>query len=471
MNRPVLALFAAALAVLCVARPVPAESPPSLWTHAAGDDWPTFLGEKRDATTYEGDLLIDWPEAGPPIVWQMAVGEGYSMPSIADGRLFLFDRHDDRESGDRARLRALVAETGEVLWQSEYPTDYEDMFEYSGGPRASPVVDDDRVYAFGVDGRLRAHAVLDGNVLWERDTEKEFGVVQNFFGVASTPLVAGELLLVPVGGSPEGDWDIHDLRVEPNGSGIVAFDKKTGAVRWQSGDELASYSSPVLAEIDRTQHVLWLARDNFLVMDPASGTIRHRLGYRAAKAYSVNAATPVVVGNEIFLSESYEKGGLLLRLGDQGLKTVWQDPPRRNQSLATHWNTAVEHRGVLYGSSGEKTGQAELRAVDWKSGRVHWSIPRLGRTTALLLADPTPAPDDAHLIVLAEYGELLLIEATRDEPRIKQRLELRGSVDGKERELLRHPAWSPPIVSHGLLFVRGKDRLVALDLRAPAPKR
>ena len=164
----------------------------------------------------------------------------------------------------------------------------------------------------------------------------------------------------------------------------------------------------------------------------------------------------MIVGDEIFISESYEKGGALLRFANGALETVWQDPPRRNQAMATHWNTAIEYQGFLYGSSGEKTPQAELRAVDWKTGEVRWSVPRLGRTTALLA--------DGHLIVLAEYGELLLLRATPERAEILERVTLRGMVDGRERALVRHPAWSPPVLSNGVLYVRGADRLVALRL-------
>jgi outer membrane protein assembly factor BamB len=459
--RVTLSLLVGCGLVVPIALPVTsAAAPPAdLRTRVTGSDWPTFLGPHREPRSDETGILTEWPAGGPPIVWHTEAGEGYSMPSVARGRLFLFDR-----VGDRARLRAMRSETGEVLWTSTYPSTYEDAFGYSGGPRAAPVVDDDRVYAHGVDGRLRCHRVLDGEVLWERELEREYGIVTNFFGAASTPLVWGDLLLVVVGGSPAGDWDIHDGRVVPNGAGMVAFDKRTGEERWRAVDELASYASPLLRTLHGRERVVWLARGGLVLLDPRSGAVDLEMPFRARKVYSVNGATPVVRGDQILVTESYQLGGLLVRVAPdlRSAEEVWRDPPRRrDQALAAHWMTPAERDGILYASSGETSGDAQLRAVEWATGKVRWSKRGLNRSTVLLV--------DGHLVVLTEYGRLLLVEATPEEYREKASVELRGAVDGEERPLLRHPAWQAPILAHGMLYVRGKDRLVALEL-IPAPR-
>src|SRR5262249_12132786 len=136
-----------------------------------------------------------------------------------------------------------------VLWKYEYANEYQDMYGYDPGPRCCPVIDGDRVYLFGVEGMLTCLRAVDGAKVWERDTAREFSVAQNFFGVGSTPIVEGELLIVPVGGSPAGGPGIQSGEVKGAGSGIVAFDKKTGEIRYKVSDELASYASPVVATI------------------------------------------------------------------------------------------------------------------------------------------------------------------------------------------------------------------------------
>lgn len=425
----------------------------ALTSGASTEDWPGFLGPERDGHSSETGLLRAWPDGGPEVLWHREAGEGYAAPAVADGRLFFFER-----VGDTAQLVALDAATGRELWKSGYPSFYEDAFEYSNGPRAAPLVEGGRVWVFGVDGRLRCHSVEDGKLLWERDTAEDYGVVTNFFGVASSPVIEGELLIVPVGGSPEGDWDIHSGKVEPDGSGLVAFDKSTGKEVWRSVDELASYASPSVRLLRGRRIGVHLARGALLLFEPESGRLLDRFAFRARKVYSVNGATPVVAGDEIFVTESYELGGALLRVTGDGdrpeLELVWRDPPRRNQSMASHWATPVLQGGVLYGSSGEKSGTAELRAVRWSDGEVLWSKSGLRRSSLTVAGD--------LLFVLSEYGELRLVEASAQAYKELAAVELRGEIEGRNRELLRYPAWAAPVLSDGVLYLRGKDRLVAV---------
>ena len=154
--------------------------------------------------------MKEWGPNGPPVVWHHKLGTSYGIGSVAQGRFFQFDRYEDQ-----ARLTCLDARTGEFRWKFEYPTDYEDRVGYNNGPRCSPVIDEDRVYLYGAEGMLHCVGAKDGKLLWKVDTAKKFGVVQNFFGVGSTPVVYGDLLLVMVGGSPAESQDAGRFRDEP----------------------------------------------------------------------------------------------------------------------------------------------------------------------------------------------------------------------------------------------------------------
>ena len=419
-------------------------------------DWPTFLGHTGDGKSPETGVLTSWPEGGPPVVWHRRLVESYGIGSISGGRLYQFDR-----DGPNARLTCMDAKTAEEIWEFEYPTDYMDMYGYNGGPRCSPVVDEDRVYIFGAEGTLHCLQISDGTPIWRVDTAERFGVVQNFFGVGSTPIVEGSLLIVMVGGSPE---ESHRLprgqldRVIGNGSGIVAFDKMTGKVAYSITDELASYASLKTATIGGRRWCFAFARGGLVGFEPSTGKVDFHYPWRSKKLESVNASVPVVVGDEAFISETYGPGSSLLKVKPGVYEIVWRDELRsREKAMQTHWNTPIYHEGFLYGCSGRHTNEGELRCIDWKTGKVMWSIPRLTRTSLMYV--------DGHFVCLGEFGHLLLVKAN------PEKFELVAStmvLDENDERLLEYPCWAAPILANGLLYVRGKDRLVCLDLRAPA---
>lgn len=424
-------------------------------------DWPSFLGSTGDSKSTETGILTKWPENGLKIVWQRPLGTSYGIGSVANGRYYQFDRTDET-----IHLDCLEAKTGKQLWQFKYSTEYEDLFGYEGGPRSSPVIDGNRIYLFGVEGMLHCLNSETGKLIWKSDTTKEFGVVQNFFGVGSTPVIEGDLLIALVGGSPAESQTLApgDLgRVSGNGSGIVAFDKYTGKIRYKISDELASYASPVLATIDKRRWCFVFARGGLIGFDPVLGKIDFHYPWRAKSLESVNASTPVVIGDEVFISETYGPGSSLLKAQPGKVTVVWNDDPRkREKAMLAHWNTPIYHDGYLYGCSGRHTENADLRCIEWKTGKVMWTVPRTTRVSLMYA--------DQHFIWLGEFGDLLMFKANpkKFEPTAQHLYRATAGANIPQGvtppQLLKYPCWAAPILSHGLLYVRGSDRLLCLEL-------
>ena len=415
-------------------------------------DWNDFLGAERNSKSQEKIDIVPWGNTGPPVVWHKKIGTSYGAPTIADGRLFIFARH-----GDMARLTCMESDTGTELWRFEYPTDYEDMYGYNNGPRSCPVVDGERVYIFGAQGKFHCLNVSDGKLLWKVDTAARYNVVQNFFGTASTPIVEGELLIAQIGGSPPGtpkDPWASNGKPPSNGTGIVAFNKRTGEVVYEISDELASYASPIIATINGRRWGFMFARGGLVGFEPTTGEIDFHYPWRCPRIESVNASCPVVADDLVFISESYEIGSSVLQVYPGGYKVVWKDPPnRRNQSMRLHWNTAVHHEGYLYGCSSRHSSGAELRCVELKTGKVVWGQ-RIDERASLLWVND-------YFIYLGEYGRLMLLKCTPEKVDILSETVPR---DENGKQFIQYPAWSAPVLSNGLLYIRGKDRLVCFAL-------
>lgn len=450
-----IALFVALVGCSPATGPVADETPkPGAADRATpsreGSDWPKFLGPNGDGTSPETGILTKWPKEGLRKLWESPLGVGYAPPTVAGGRLYQFDR-----VGDVARLTCRNAETGEFVWKYEYPTDYVDLYNYDPGPRACPVVDGDRVYLHGVEGMVVCVST-EGKEVWKVDTKAKYHVHQNFFGAGSVPLVDGDLLIVPVGGSPKGPRPIDLRDAKGNGSAIVAFDKKTGDVKYAFGDELASYSSPVLATVGGKRIGLYFARGGLLGFDPQAGKELFHFKWRAKIEESVNAANPVVVGDTVLVTECYGVGAACLKLAGGKPTEVWTDAKkdRGELSLMSHWCTPIAHEGHVYSSSGRHANEADLRCVELATGEVKWTERRTSRCTLTKI--------DGHLLCLGEYGELRLLKPNPAKYEEVARWEVPG---------LSYPSWAPPVVSRGLLYLRGKDdtnkdghRLVCYEL-------
>ena len=230
----------------------------------AAEDWPEWRGAGRLGVWTETGILEEFPAGGLTATWRVPVGGGYAGPSVADGRVFVTDarRADPRSTAAVERLLALDEATGEVLWTREWDTNYAGLqLIYAIGPRATPTVDGDRVYAVGAMGNLLALDVADGSLLWEKDYVQDFNASIPSWGISGAPLVDGDRLICLVGGEPDAK--------------VIAFDKLTGEVLWQalSSDSEPGYTAPIVIEAAGVrQLIIWHPRA-ISSLDPETGSV------------------------------------------------------------------------------------------------------------------------------------------------------------------------------------------------------
>jgi outer membrane protein assembly factor BamB len=390
----------------------------------AAYDWPQFLGPERDGV-YRGPVLAEtWGTTGPRVVWRKQIGQGLSGPVVVQGRLILFHRVSNREV-----VEAFDARTGVAQWQYGYPTSYRDDFGFDEGPRAVPVVADGVVYTFGAEGQLHAIDLATGKRIWSEDTMRRFNVPKGFFGAAGSPLVENGRVLANIGG--------------PN-AGIVTFDAKTGKVLWAVTNDGASYSSAIGATIAGRRSAIFLTRNRLVGLDPATGSLQFQRDWRARQAASVNVATPVIVGDLIFVSAEYGPGAAVLRVDGSNLTALWAS----DEVLSNHYATSVYHDGYLYGFHGRQEFSPSFRAVEFRTGKVRWSQDRFQGGSVTLAGD--------RLLILRETGELILAKASPDAFQPLARA-----------QVLPPTLRAYPALADGLLYVRNDNTLVCLDLRPP----
>lgn len=421
-------------------------------------DWPRFLGSNYDGVVQQPDDTIDWTQS-PTFIWSIEVGPGYGIGSVAGERFFQCDAQGGSFRGAGSeRLRCFDWTTGQLLWSVSEPIEYRDLYGYEAGPRSSPTIVGNRVLTYGVTGKLICRDTDRGETLWSVDTNANYGVVQNFFGVGSAPLVLDDMVIVMVGGSPEEDQSIAPGRLDrviPNGSAVVALDLATGAERWKCGDDLASYSSPRPIEIDGKTFVLVFARDGLLMVDPVAGQVRWRFDHRASILESVNAMMPVVRNDLVLISECYQIGSVLLRASADSAQVVWQDGrSRRDQSMRCHWSTPVLVGNYLYGCSGRNEPDSDFRCIEFATGKVQWVDPRRIRSSVTRCGE--------HLVVMEERGLLQIQKANPRQLEVVAQWDL-GQEEG-QRPALEAPCWSAPVIVGKRLLLRGDQHVVCLEL-------
>ena len=397
----------AIIALLCVVQVSMAQS---------AAHWPQWRGPNRDGISKETGMLKQWPAEGPPLVWKATgAGEGYSSFSFSNGRLYTMGLRGDREF-----VVAFDVATGKEAWATPHGGKFEN--DRGDGPRGTPTVDGNRIYALGGNGDLSALDARTGKIVWSKNVLKEFGGSNITWGISESPLVLGNKVLVNAGGQ---------------GASIVALNKADGSVIWKSQSDKAGYSSAIPVELNGGTQVVFFTGERAVGLDAKDGGLLWE--YSKPSNRVANIATPIVRSNRVFISSDYGTGGGVVEINpDNKAQEIYFTKEMRN-----HHSSSVLVGDHLYGFS-----SAILTAMKFDTGEIAWRDRSVGKGSLVYA--------DGHLYCLSERGVVGLVEATPTGYKEKGRFEIQHG---------RLPTWAHPVVASGRLYLRDQDTIYAFDVR------
>jgi outer membrane protein assembly factor BamB len=382
-------------------------------------DWPQWRGLRRDGISAETGLLDSWPAAGPRLVWKtQGLGEGYSAFAVVGERLFT-----QGQQGDQEFVVAFDTNTGKQIWTAPSGRAFRERRGH--GPRGTPTVDGNRLYALAADGTLVCLDTATGQRVWGMNLTERFGGRVPTWGISESPLIDGDRLIVTPGG---------------RGASVVALEKTKGNLLWQSQSDPAGYSSPMPFEAGGSRKVAVFTADGAIGLDMKNGALEWR--YSKVSNRTANIATPIINNGHIFLSSDYGTGCALLKL-TPGSRAVTAAEVYFNRDMKNHYSTSVLVGDYLYGFS-----SSILTAMKFLTGEVAWRDRSVGKGSVTYA--------DRHLYAMSEDGVVGLIEATPAGYKEKSRFEIsRG----------RYPTWTPPVIASGKLFLREQDNLYCYNIK------
>jgi len=382
---------------------------------AGAADWPQWRGPNRDGISQETGLLSSWPSGGPRVVWQTkGHGQGYSSLAIVKDRIYT-----QGQRGNQEFVIAFDVKTGNKMWET--PTSRAYSNDRGDGPRGTPTIDGDRLYAMTGDGVLVCLDTATGKIIWSQNVAQTYrGSIPNW-GFSESPLIDGNRLIVMPGG---------------NGASLVSLDKFTGKLQWKTGSDSAGYSSAVVADVGGVRQVLALSGNSAMGVMEDNGELLWR--YTKVSNRTANIATPIYRDGQVFVSTAYGTGCALLKLSGKTMSEVYF-----NRDMKNHYSSSVLVEGTLYGYN-----DSILTAMNFNTGAVAWKDRSVGKGSVVYA--------DKHIYALSENGVVGLIEATPEAYKEVSRFEIsKGSL----------PTWSPPVIADGKLYLRDQDNLTCYDIK------
>lgn len=381
--------------------------------------WPDFRGRDRDGVIRGITLASDWDATPPRQIWKQKIGPGWSSFSVAGDRLFTQEQRGEEEA-----VVCLDANTGNQIWEFTYPSRFWEAIA-GAGPRATPTIADEGIFALGADGILVRLDATSGAEIWRRDLKQDADRKPPTWGFASSPLVTESLVIVHAGGSDD--------------KGTLAYDVESGEIAWSVPAGNHSYSSAQLATFAGQPGVLMLSNDGLSFLNIADG---QTIWNHEWKSDNYRTLQPLVVGPSVYFMTGLQEGTRRLNVSHQedGTWSVTEDWTTRN--MKSDYNDMVYHDGNLYGFDG-----GVFACVDADTGDRRWKRGRYGNGQVVLLAD------SSQLLVVTEKGEIAIVDASPDKFTEIAKYQV---IDGK--------TWNHPVLIGDRLFVRNAQEAACYQL-------
>ncbi len=409
---------------------------------ATADDWPQWGGPNRDLVWRETGIVKTLPTKGLlPRVWSTPVGEGYSGPAVADGRVYITDYIRNKRI---ERIHSLDAETGKILWSRTYPVRY--SISYPAGPRMTPVIERDRVYTIGSMGDMFCMKVSDGSVIWKKNFVADYGTKLPIWGMVASPLIDGQQLITLVGGT--------------DGSLVVSFDKLTGKELWRSlEDEMIGYCPPVIMTFGKTRQLIVWHPTAISSLDPTNGKLIWQVPF--AVRVGLTISTPRQFGNRLFVTAFYN-GPMMIEVSPDGrnAKVAWKgksDSEIKTDGLHSIMTTPIFNGSHIYGIC----SYGHLRCLDASNGKRIWeTIKPTGKDrwwNAFLVTH------EDRQFIHNEQGDLIIAKLS---PKGYQEISRAKLVEPTRKVRRRMTIWSHPAFALKSVFARNDKELVRVSLAA-----
>ena len=413
-----------AIVIVCVAGlPImSAHQRPAATTNGARGTWPDFRGSNRDGQYTESPIKLRWPRTGLPLLWRRPIGGGYASFVVANNRAFTIEQRGPQEV-----VTAYDLATGRELWAHGWDEEFREVMG-GDGPRATPTYHEGRIYALGARGELRALNAVNGALAWRVNINRDNGTGTLNWGMAASPLVVDDKVIVLPGGPTHG-------------RSVVAYHKLDGTAIWRALNDQQSYTSPMLVTLGGVRQILVVSATRAIGLTVEAGELLWE--YPWGNDNAINVAQPIVFthgrSERVFLSAGYGAGSAVFEVAKANdtfhTRTIW-----KTQRMSNKFTSSVLRDGYIYGLD-----ESILACVDATTGDVKWKGGRYGYGQVLIAGE--------HLIVLSELGDVALVRATPQ----------------RHMELARFPAirgktWNHPVIVDGVLLVRNLREMAAFEI-------